>query len=157
MGLVTVLRTSMGDLSLSQQQHPPAGWAESVPARAGLRYPDGAGTARSRVRAGPSRVPVRARDVPGPSEHNGPSAGTEPPAGGVRPSRVPVSARAMPRPSDHHGPSAGAEPSAVGELASRAGSELEPSVRARMERWFGADFIRVRVHTGMDAQRSAEA
>jgi len=26
-----------------------------------------------------------------------------------------------------------------------------------MERWFGADFIRVRVHTGMDAQRSAEA
>jgi hypothetical protein len=37
------------------------------------------------------------------------------------------------------------------------GSQLEQPVRGRMERWFGADFTRVRVHTDTDAQRSAEA
>jgi hypothetical protein len=37
------------------------------------------------------------------------------------------------------------------------GSLLEQLVRGRMERWFGADFARVRVHTDLGAQKSAEA
>ena len=42
-------------------------------------------------------------------------------------------------------------------LRSDSGTPLESNVRARMERRLGADFSDVRIHTGAEASRSAEA
>lgn len=60
----------MGGLSFSQQR-PSATRADSVSARAALPRLDGARNMGSPVRARPSQVPVRARDVPGPPEQVG--------------------------------------------------------------------------------------
>lgn len=50
---------------------------------------------------------------------------------------------------------AGALPAGVGDVARSPGRPLQPQLRARMERGFGADFSQVRVHTDEPAQRSA--
>jgi hypothetical protein len=119
------LGASMGDLSFSQQRHPSAASAESVPARSALRLPYRAGNLRAGFRVRPSRVPVQERDITRPPEHVGPLTDAESPG--------------------------------VSGLTERQGSRLEQPVRGQMERWFGADFTRVRVHTDVAAQRSAEA
>jgi hypothetical protein len=51
--------------------------------------------------------------------------------------------------------SIGAAPASVDQTLSRAGAPLEPAFRGDMERRFGHDFSRVRVHTDAAAQQSA--
>jgi Domain of unknown function (DUF4157) len=51
----------------------------------------------------------------------------------------------------------GAVPAVVHEVVAAPGQPLEPAIRALMERRFGYDFARVRVHAGARAAESAEA
>ena len=63
----------------------------------------------------------------------------------------------MTGPPEHVGSLTDAAPPGVSGLTERQGSQLEQPIRGQMEHWFGADFSRVRVHTDMAAERSAEA
>jgi hypothetical protein len=69
--------------------------------------------------------------------------------------RPPGKADVHVKPSAAQGAESPMAPPSVDRALADPGRPLEPALRANMERWFGSDFSRVRVHSDVKAERSA--